>query len=499
MKRITISGFLCLLILSCALEHKKDDKICIAIDSEPVRINPLFLTDLNSHMVSNLIYRGLTTIDKSGRVIPEMADSWEIKNGGREIIFKLKANIYWHDGQKFSSEDVVFTYKVLTSPKVPSPKKGSLGPIREIKAIDPKTVVVIYNEPYGSALESWTLGILPRHLGESGIEFSLDNKPIGTGPYKLVSWSRGQHMVLEAFQKFYSKIPNIDKVVLKFIADPATRYLELRTGKIDAAELPLSFDMEKTKKNLNEYRVESFRYTCLGFNLSNPLFASEKFRQAIAYAINKEEIINVALFGKGRISLGPYPRNVWYYNDNIQPIPYNPQIAKNILRSLQVNNLRFSVSVNAENREAQRTAQLIQEHLKRVGINMEIRLFDWQTLRHRIMEEKDFDSVILSRAYLWDPDIYDLWHSSKAIKGGWNLFSFKDEKVDSLLEEGRKTTDLFMRSKIYKEVQKLLYEKQACVFLYETPLVFLAKKNLTGIDPNPQGFLYGLETWTIIR
>ncbi|MCX7724771.1 MAG: hypothetical protein N2042_05970, partial [Thermodesulfovibrio sp.] len=108
---------------------------------------------------------------------------------------------------------------------------------------------------------------------------------------------------------------------------------------------------------------------------------------------------------------------------------------------------------------------------------------------------KNFDAVVLSRAYLWDPDIYDLWHSSKAERGGWNLFSFKDKEVDSLLERGRKTVDTKVRAEIYRKVHKLLYEKQACVFLYETPLIFYANKKIEGVKANPQGMLYGVEKW----
>ncbi|MEM3428213.1 MAG: hypothetical protein QW212_08070 [Nitrososphaerales archaeon] len=132
-----------------------------------------------------------------------------------------------------------------------------------------------------------------------------------------------------------------------------------------------------------------------------------------------------------------------------------------------------------------------------MGIKTEIKLFDWQTLRHRVLEERDFEAVLMSRAYLWEPDLYDLWHSSKAEKGGWNFFSFKDEEVDRLLERSRRTVSMSERAKIYKEIQSLLYEKQAWIFLYETPLIFYAKKEIKGINPDPRSLLYGLENFKI--
>jgi peptide/nickel transport system substrate-binding protein len=112
-----------------------------------------------------------------------------------------------------------------------------------------------------------------------------------------------------------------------------------------------------------------------------------------------------------------------------------------------------------------------------------------------IQEEKNFDAVILSRAYLWDPDIYDLWHSSKTEKGQWNFFSFKDKEVDKFLELGRKTVNFNERKIIYQRIHKLLYDKQACVFLYEIPLIFYADKRIKQIKPAPYGLLYGIEKW----
>lgn len=484
-----------LFLLSCGSETRNTDEIIIALDSEPQRINPLFLTDLNSHMVSNLIFRGLVSIDESGNPKPELAKSWSIKDGGREIIFHLREDVYWHDGSKFKAQDVLFTYKLLTSQDIPSPRKGVLGPVEEIKILNDYKIVVRYSEPYGSAIESWSIGILPKHLGEKVLDPSFDKNPTGTGPWRVIKWQKGQFIVFEAFDKFYDGMPKIRKIILKFIPDQTTKYLEMKAGRVDVGELPSYVKIYELEEKFNQYKADSFRYVCLGFNLLNPLFQDEKIRVAIAYLINRNELIKAVLNGKGTVSLGPYPRGVWYYNNEIKPYPYNPKKGKEILKDVGVENLKFKISINIENKELLKTAQFIQQALKDVGVQTEIRVFDWQTLRHRILEEKNFDAVVLSRAYLWDPDIYDLWHSSKAERGGWNLFSFKDKEVDSLLETGRKTVDTKVRAEIYRKVHKLLYEKQACVFLYETPLIFYANKKIKGIKANPQGMLYGVEKW----
>lgn len=484
-----------LILISCGSESRKTDEIIIALDSEPKRINPLFLTDLNSHMVSNLIFKGLITIDESGKPKPELAQSWVIKNHGREIIVNLKRDVYWHDGTIFTAEDVVFTYRLLNSENVASSRKGILGPVKEIKALNHHKLLIKYTEPYGSAIESLSIGILPKHLGEKVLESSFDKLPIGTGAWRLLKWQKGQYITLEAFDKFYNGIPKIKRIILKFIPDQTTKYLEMKSGKIDVAELPHYIDAMELNEKFNKYEAESYRYVCLGFNLLNPVFQNEELRKAIAYSINKEGLIRTVLNGNGNISTGPYPRGVWYYNDEVKPYKYNPLAGREILKKLGITDIKFNIYINSENKEIHKTAQFIQQNLMEVGVSTEIKLFDWQTLRHRILEEKAFDAVLLSRAYLWDPDIYDLWHSSKAVKGGWNLFSFKDIEIDRLLELGKKTVDFKKREKIYKKIHKLLYEKQACLFIYETPLIFYADKKIKGIKPNPQGMIYGIDAW----
>jgi len=486
--------FLALLIFSCRSETE-ENALIVALDSEPARVNPLFLTDLNSHMISNLLFRGLIKINEKGNPQPDLAQSWEIRNNGKEIIFYLRKNLYWHDGMKFSARDVIFTYNLLNSPDLASPRKGVLGPVKEIKAPDANTLIVRYSEPYGSVFESFTIGILPEHLGLKVLESGFDVKPIGTGPYKIKEWKKGEYILLDAFEKFYEAPPKIKKVILKFIPDQTTKYLELKSGKIHVAELPTYFKAEELLGKYKKYKAESFRYVCLGFNLNKKPFNEEKFRIAIAHSINKEELINVVTSTEGSISTGPYPKGVWYFNQNLKPFPYNPQLAQNILKEMGVQNLKFALYINNENKEAHKSAQFIKENLKNIGLDVEIRLFDWQTFRHRIIEEKNFDAVILSRAYLWDPDIYDLWHSSKTGKGQWNFFSFKDKEIDRLLELGRKTLNFEERKRIYQRIHKLLYEKQACVFLYETPLIFYADKRIKQIKPSTYGLLYGIEKW----
>lgn len=481
------------LVIACSNQDHKG-RLIVALDGEPRRLNPLFLTDLNSHMVSNLIFRGLTSIDSTGQPTPELAESWSISKDGKTVLFRLKKDVYWHDGVKFTAKDVDFTYRLLSDPKVGSPRLGTLGPIDTVEVLDEQAVKITYKNPYGPLLYAWSIGMLPSHLGkERVLSPDFDKQPIGNGPYSLRHWTAGQFIELRVFDGYQGKEPSYKKLLLRFIAEPTTRELELKARRIDVAELPVSITIDD--KNLRRYTLGSFRYTCLGLNLNKGPFKEERLRIALSYAIDKESLIRVALQGIGKVSTGPYPTGAWYFNDKVEPYRYDPQLSRQLLKGLVDEGFSFNLYVSSENRELQRAAQFIKEALNEVGITVKITTYEWQTLRHRLLVTKDFEAVLLSRAYLWEPDLYDLWHSSKTKEGDWNFFFFKDAEVDALLERGRRAVNFDEQKQIYRELHRLLYKKQSCIYLYETPLVFYASNRVKVTTANPQGMLYGIETW----
>lgn len=498
-------------------DHPKDT-IVFALSSEPKRLTPLFVSDLNSHTVSNLIFSGLTKLDRDLRVVGDLASSWEIKKGGRLIRFHLKKGVLWHDGRKFTAEDVVFTYDKITSPDTATPHSTRFGPVAGVRAVDPYTVDVAYSEPFGSALESWTVGIVPKHVLENGDirDNSFDMMPVGTGPYRLKAWIPGQRLALEAFDRYHAGAPRIKNLVVKIVPDPSTRMLELKAGAIDIMEVsPTQFAKDLTSEfivsHFNTYQAGSFRSGFLGFDLSDKRFQDKRLRQAISQAIDKEAIIATVLMGFGSKSTGPYPPETWYYSGKAKYFAYDPRRSLETLEGLgyimgpdgllQRDGmlLSFAILTNYENRENVKTAQIIQSNLKDIGIKTEVRLLEWQAFRHIAINKRQFEAVLLSRAYLWDPDIYDLWHSSKTAEGEWNFLQYRNGKADALLEKGRTTLPFEQRKRTYHKLHELLAEEQACIFLYNADLLFVANKKIRGIAPSPLGMLNNIEEWDLAR
>lgn len=509
-------GLLLLFLGSCTRPEAPParDTLVLAFPYEPASLNPVFLSDQLSYTVSDWVSPGLVRLRGDLTLEGDLAASWEILSGGREIRFHLRRGVKWHNGRDLIAEDVVFTYQLITSGQIPTPHRSHFGPVQEVKALDRHTVSVKYQEIYSSALESWTMGLVQHQaLPQPGAEAPcLARAPVGTGPYRLREWVAGQKIVLEAFPGYYRGIPKIRRIILKITPDPTTSLWELKSGKIDVMELtPRQFAQISKSPNLEKkfriYRCPYVRYGFLGFNFQDARFQDNRVRQALGLAIDKKSIIRSVLQGCGSPSTGAFPPGTWYYNDNIRPGDYDPARAKEILSKLGWYGKQGSTGkekkpclnlvTNFENKENILIAEIIQNNLNKIGIKVNIETLEWLTFRYRIITRKLFDVVLLSRHYIWDPDLYNVWHSSKNHEGEWNFLSYKNRQVDELLEAGRKTLSRTQRRLIYRKIQEIMAQDPPCVFLYNADGIFIARKNIQGISPSPLGIFHNIFIWSL--
>ncbi|MBA4417663.1 MAG: peptide-binding protein [Syntrophus sp. (in: bacteria)] len=495
---------------------KRTDTITVAFPSEPHTLNPVFLSDLNSYVISGWIFNGLTKLDRNLNIIGDLAESWDQSKDGLKLIFHLRRGVVWHDGKEMTSKDVVFTYRTITSTAVSTPHSAQFGPVKDVSAPDPYTVEILYKQPFGSALISWTIGIIPEHIfNHQDIDNSPFNRlPVGTGPYKLKEWVPGQQLVLESFDGHFVGSPKTRRIVVKIIPDPTTRFLELKTGNVDLIESsPVQFgklaNTDNLSRSFNKYRSPSFRYGFLGFNLLDRRFQDIRVRQAISHGIDKNAIVEAVLFGFGDRAAGPYPLISPYANTRAPRFDYDPAKAAQLFNEagwrrgndgvLQKDGHAFSFTIltNFESEDNIKAAQIIQSNLKALGVNAKVSQIEWQTFRHTVIRNREFEAIVLSRAYIWDPDLFDLWHSSKTTNGDWNFLSYKSPEVDRLLEQGRTTADLGKRKTIYRQVHEIIAIDQPCVFLYNADGLFIAHKRIQGIAPSPIGIFHNIAEFSI--
>ena len=477
---------------------------------------PILASDSASHSVAGLIYNGLIKYDKDLKIIGDLAESYQVSPDGLTITFKLRKNVTWHDGKPFTSRDVLYTYRVIIDPKTPTAYSEDFKQVAAVTAPDSFTVIVRYAKPYAPALASWSVAILPAHLleGQDITKSPLARKPVGTGPFRFKEWVAGQKIVLEANKNYFEGRPYLDRYVFRLIPDTSTMYMELKAGGVDQMGLtPVQFarqtDTPRFKAAFNKYRYPSNGYLYLGYNLRHSLFKDIRVRRAMTAAINKDELIHGVLFGMGQKSDGPMIPGRWAHNPNVKDIPFNPTYARQLLAEagwktgddgfLQKDGktLRFTILTNQGNQQRLMTAQIIQQRLKQVGVDVRIRIVEWAAFLKEFIDKGNFEVVLLAWMTSQDPDMYDIWHSSKTKPGELNFIGYNNPEVDRLLEEGRSTFDIEKRKKAYYRIQDILAEEQPYTFLYVPDALPVVSSRIHGIEPAPAGIGHNLIKWYV--
>ena len=495
------------------------DTIIQASIGDASYLNPVLASDSASGDINGYVYNGLVKYDKNLKLVGDLAEFWNISGDGLVITFHLRKNVNWHDGEPFTSEDVKFTYEKLVDPNTRTPYASDYLIVDRLEIIDPYTVRIIYKEPFSPGLESWGMGIVPRHIFERG-DFNnhpANRHPIGTGPYKFVEWKTDERIVLEVNEDYFEGRPYINRIIYRIVPDQAVQFLELRKGTIDTMGLtPDQFQKEAVSKEFqdknNKFRYPSFGYTYFGYNLKNPLFKDKRVRRAITYAINRQEIIDGVLLGLGQISTGPFPPTSWAYNKTVPVYEHNPEKAKELLYKSGWQDsdgdgildkdgkpFSFTLMTNQGNKMRQLCATIIQSNLKQMGIRVKIRILEWASFIHQYIDKKNFDAVILGWSLSRDPDQYSIWHSSQMKEGQYNFVSYSNPEIDRLLVEGRRTFDMEKRKEIYHKIHTILAEEQPYTFLYVADALPVVHKRFHGIEVAPAGIGYNFIKWYVPR
>jgi peptide/nickel transport system substrate-binding protein len=480
------------------------------------RLDPVIANDSASGTINDQVFNGLVKYDKDIKLVGDLAERWDVSADGKTITFHIRRGVKWHDGVEFTADDCLFTYQKLIDPKVVTPYSSSYMDVKNAEVVGRYTFQVTYKEPFSPALESWAIGMIPKHLLE-GKDINTDifnRKPVGTGPYKFKEWIAGQKIMLDANNEYFEGRPNIDQFIYRIIPDSSTMFQELLSGGVDMMGLsPLQYlrksETRRIKENYRKFRYPANAYTYMGYNLTNPLFKDIRIRQALSYAINRQSIIDGIILGLGKPCTGPFSYVSWAYNPRAKSYEYDPERARRMLAEagwkdrnsdgvLEKNAkpFRFTIMTNQGNNERIRTAEIIQQNLKAVGIDVNIRVMEWQAFLEQI-DKRSFDAIILGWSMGRDPDLYDIWHSSKTKKGEYNFIGYKNAEVDRLLIEGRRTFDIEKRKKIYYRIHEILAEEQPYAFLYVPDATPIVHKRFKGIEPAPLGIMYNFIKWYV--
>jgi peptide/nickel transport system substrate-binding protein len=482
---------------------------------------PNITSDAASHEMGGMIYSGLLKRDRELNFVGDLAQSWEFSKNCLDLTFHLRRGATWHDGQPVTAEDVLFTYETMIHPKTPTAYKEDFLAVKRAEVLDPYTIRVQYKQVYATALDTWEMWVLPKHLLAPYVrdgklrEAPQNRLPVGSGPYRFQEWRSGEKVVLVANPAYYDGRPYISRLVYRIIPSQATIFLELKARGVDMTNLTAiqykrQTDYPAFLKAYTKYRYPGNAYTYFGFNLKDPRFKDRRVRQAFAYAINKQDLIDGVVLGLGQEATGPYRPGTWAYNPNVRRYAYDPAQAKALLAAAGWKDtdgdglldkdgrpFTFEILTNQGNDERKKVAELIQSSLKEIGVGTEIRVIEWATFLKEYIKKRRFDAIILGWSVGQDPDQYEIWHSSKTGPDDLNTISYASPEADELLEKGRSSCVQKDRMKYYHRLQEVLAEDQPVVFLYFRDALPVVSSRVHGIVPSANGITYNFTKWFV--
>ena len=497
-----------------SVKNNLRNTLIIGLPADATNLIGNMAADAPTADVTSQIYDGLVRYSRNFKIVPDLAKSWKITNGGKTITFYLRKHVHWQNGDKFTAKDVLFTYRLMINPKTPTPYAAEYLKVYKAKAIGKYIFRVKYKKPYAPALSSWGLSILPEKLikGKNLLTTKLRSHPIGTGPYEFDKWIHGYEIVLKANPHYFMGAPHIKRLIYKIVPDPSSMFLMLKSNGISYMGLsPIQFKYESGGKKFNskfkKYIHPSLSFTFLGYNLLDPLFKSIKVRQALSYAVNKKEIIKGALLGLGVHCYGPFMPGTYFYDKNVKRYGYNPVKALRLFNQAgwHIENgvlekdgkpFKFTVLTPQGNQERLSAAEIIQQNLKKIGIKVDIRVMEWTSLISEFIMKKKFQAVLLG--FTITPDPYDnaaIFTGSNIVPKGLNFTSFNDPEINALFRKARSTFNLKKQRVYYFKIQKILAVESPYAFLYIPYAMPVVKKGIKGIKPAPAGIGYDIRKW----
>ena len=492
---------------------------------------PGLSTNSYDFYVFSAMFESLLRFDPEYNLEPCLAEAYSVSEDQKTYTFKLREGVTWHDGVEFTTEDVKFTLEFLGHPDYPGAsgshiawlegakefKNGDVDFISGINIIDKYNISLTTSDTFGSALKRLsTTNILAKHIWENvEIAKALEAKellqnPVGTGPFKIKEFVPDQYTELEAYENYWNGKPHLDKMII-MSANQETAQAQMLNGNIDIMLISkmnpddlelyedMGIDVQEMMMNSNQY---------MGFNHSNELFKDKKVRQAFAYAINRQAMVDGILNGYGEIALQPYRPDFWASSKNLNSYDYNPETAIKLLeeagwkydasaKTMKVNgkNVKIVLKYPSGNQAREQAALVIQQNLKDIGIEIDLQIMEFNTLYTQV-KEGDYELYLMAEgASTGDPDIKRFYHTDFMHPNGLNLRQYSNPRLDELFEAGEKFVDRKEQEPFYQEISEILNEDLPMVYLffwYEGRAVNGKLKNVISFAGTPY---YKAESW----
>ena len=474
--------------------------IQVDIETSPTALDPRYATDAISERIAELIFEPMVRLDSHVGVTGVLAEKVE-RVSSTEIVFRLNPNTHFSSGRSLTAHDVKYTYDSVLDPRSRSPKAGGLRQLARIDALDALTIKMTTRGPYAPALEMAMLGIVPDGTPPLGARLIA---PPGTGAFQVQGFERDERVVLIRNPARRVFADAVEGIVFKVVPDPTVRALELVKQNCDLAPNNIQPDLLpylRKQKDLDVLTTTGTTYWYLTFNFRDPILRDRRVREAIAYAIDRDEIIRSYLRGTARIATGMLTPENWAYDGNVKSYSYQPELARELLDAAGYksdrNGMRDLRLVYKCTPEGTRMAEILQAMLRRVGIEVQIRSNEWATF-YEDMQRGNFDIAAMPWIGIRDPHhYYMVFDSRMKPPRGLNRGSYANAEMDRLVDAGDTTIDPVERKKIYANVQQLAAEDLPYVSLWWQDNVAVLNHRIAGYKPYPNGSLLALSDLTL--
>ena len=454
--------------------------LTVAMATEIDSLDPFNATAGDTKTVMDQIFDGLLDVDEDGNLVPDLAESYEISEDGLTYTFKLKEGVKFHDGSDFSADDVYYTYDKLSGLSSGEPMSSKFSVIKEMEVISPTEIKMTLDAINNSFIYLQNQPIVKRDYEDN------QTKPLGTGPYKFVSYTPGEGMVMERFDDYHRKdhVAKIKQVNVVRIADNQALVMALNNGEVDLASKLTADELEQVSESTDSYSHPQNLVQLLGLNNKVKPFDDIRVRQAIAHAIDKDELIEAVAGGKAsKIYSSFSPALKDFYNDLEEMYPTDVEKAKELLAEAGYpDGISFTMTVPSDYKFHMDTAELIQAQLKKAGINATIDPIEFSTWLDRVYKDRDYETTIAGFIGYTDPiRVLDRYVS----RNDKDYLNYESEEYDKAISNAMETLDRDELIKNVKDAQEIIARDCAAVFLQDPNDNIVLNNQYTGLKTYP--------------
>lgn len=475
----------------------KGGTLTVGLDSDVVTLDPLKSTALVDREVMLNLYDTIVHIGQDGSIQPDLATSWDTSNP-KQIVFTLRSGVKFQDGTPVDANAVVTNMQRILN-TTSSPRHSELSAVTSVQAVDATHVQFNLKQPFAPLLA--TLGdragmiLSPAVIQSAGAGLGNDPANAGSGPFEFSSWVKGSQLVMKANPNYWQKdsagttLPYLSQVTYKPITNGSVMYTNIETSTINVAMDLDPTDVASAKSNSNITYNQAPGLSFYGFELNTQSapFNNQAVRQAISYAVNRDEIVSSVLKNIGVAAQGPIPPSSWAHSNNNNPYSYDVNKAKSLLSQAGVSSVNFTMLIASGSPTTTQMAQFLASEMAPAGITMNIQSVPFATLLSDSTSH-NFQAELLGWSGRVDPDgnMYVWFHTG----GGENDMQYSNSQVDSLLDDARIQTSQSARANDYQQAEKIIQQDAPYVFLYHGVSQEIVTNNVHNFQLRPDGIMY---------